>query len=434
MIKICALSQNYFSGQNKNNTPSFNANAAFDIGTSRKPANIGGTVDGKEIIQKGTPLFEGYDVTPEGMLKALALMTKISLKGQEQEENNVAFALPGAVKGGHCYPPNIINPETKKPIGAIPVDKEKFLGQFDVKNLNIKNVIFFNDGAFWGGLSLLKLAKSEDLSKLFPDGTETPYIFPGGGLGVGEIRGRKDTIEIVPREKGHLLYRGTDKSIEQVATSVPAMIGNYARALGLNDEKAQALGKIGDGKLVTQREIQLDVSNEKDNAFYEKLSDSKYAEAENATVLSLFDKKRDGNTIKLTLKDNSGNPIDDSKHKTAFVHAADKFYSGVGQVIADFVNGAKTDKAVLTGAFIGFVMKKSREVGQNPEQLIKAHMMNNLDDCGKNNLVGNSDKFLLLHVPAMDATAGGELIAQSKVGGDSAYYSIDRNILANTKV
>ncbi|MEI7473395.1 MAG: hypothetical protein WCK67_01335 [bacterium] len=417
MLNIYNISPNVVAIKNIKKT-SFGADVGGDVGTSRKPANIGMTVNGEAVIQKGTPLFGENPVTPAGMLKSLALYTSKALTGHESERNNIAIALPGPVKNGFCYPPNIKNPETNIAIGAIPIDKKTFCSQPELKGINFNNVIFCNDGASWGGLVLLRLAADKkDLNELFPDGKETPVITPGGGLAVTEIRGRKDTIEIVPREKGHLFKRGTDRPIEQVSTSVPAMIKNYATALGINSEKAEALGKIGDGKIVTEHEISLNPQK----ATYKKLKD--------ANLLNLFTEKVDGDNVKLTLNDNNGNPIKENQHETAFNKAANQFYEGIGQVIADFVDGGKTDKAVLTGAFVGFVMKKSKDLGQNPEQLIKAHMMENLDLTGQN-LVGSSDKFQILHVAAMDSTEGGELIAKSSVGGDSDYYSIKREELS----
>lgn len=353
------------------------------------------------------------------MMKSLAIMIRDSLKGHEQEPNNVAVSLPGPIKNGKYCPPNIINPETKKPIGEIVLNNKSFCKQPELKGLNIKKIIFCNDGAFWGGLVLKKLAADNDLNKLFPNGSETPFIFPGGGLGVGEIRGRKDSIEVVPREKGHTLFRGTGKPIEQESTSVPAMIANYAKALGHNEATSKALGNIGDGTLVTFHEIPASAK------LLNKL--------EKAGLLNLFEQQvdRNGKGI-LILKDNDKNPISKDKHEAAFTSAADKFYDGIGQVIADFVNGGKTDKAILSGNFIGFIMKKSESLDKNPQQIIKGHILDSLDYTGKN-LAGNPDNFQILHVRAEDATAGGEIISQSKVEGDSSYYSIKRSILNQNK-
>jgi len=385
---------------------SFKAVGVGDLG-AHGGANIGIAVNNEMTVPKGTRVDSS---SADRFLETLSEQWKAALKGHENEPNRIAQCLNGPIKNGEWYGTNVRD-NNGQPL-KIKVDDLK--QAIENKGVAVENFVICNDGAFMGGAALrqIKNVQEKDLNRMFPPGTETPFIFPGGGLGVGEIRGTKDSIEIIPREKGHLSLNINDsKTIEAELTSVPAMIRNFAKsaAVGLDEQKANRLAKSGVGQIVTSLAVKLD-----------NLKDAKDLAA---LPLELFEVKKEGQTTTLVLKDKDGLPITQEQHDKAFAEASDKFYDGIGKVIHDYVAGGKTNKAVLTGQFVGHILQHSRDLGQNPKKLIMNAVRKNSDPVCKNLI---QDGFEIIHAPVKDGTSGGALIANSKDDNNGAWFSLKR--------
>ena len=403
LLNSIGFNPSYNTKHSQNNL-SFKAVGVADLGT-HGGANVAIIVNGEGKIEKGTSL----NSADAKLFRAdLSKQWARALKGHEAEPNKLAQCLAGPITDGIWYGTNVKDSQGNSL--AIPVTEIKK----DIENegINVENFVACNDGAFMGGAALKQIKEQgRDLNKLFTPGSETPFIFPGGGLGVGYIRGTKDTIDIVTTEKGHLnLNINENETVEAKLTSVPAMIKNFAEAVGLNEKQAGTLASTGMGNIVTQHTIKLD--NEK--------------EAEEIKTLrktNLFKVQANDNTTTLVLKD-----IDKEQHNQAFIEASNKFYDGIGKVVHDYVAGGKTNKAILTGKFVGFILQHSRDLGEDPIEKIKQAVDKNSNHVCKNLIKSGLE---IIHAPVKDGTSGGTMIANSKDDNNGAWFSINRDELKN---
>jgi hypothetical protein len=86
----------------------------------------------------------------------------------------------------------------------------------------------------------------------FKEGFHGVYMATGGGFGVAELTYEEgDKLKIKATENGHLTTTG-NVSLEASVASAPAIINNFAKALGLDDKTRQTLVAAGDARVVTQ--------------------------------------------------------------------------------------------------------------------------------------------------------------------------------------
>ena len=89
------------------------------------------------------------------------------------------------------------------------------------------------------------------------------FFIRGGGFGVGYFEvikvKDKDYLKVQGTEAGHTKAMNyPDKTLEENGASVPALINNFGKNLGLKADTTKALLAIGDVRILTDNSIELD--------------------------------------------------------------------------------------------------------------------------------------------------------------------------------
>lgn len=170
------------------------------------------------------------------------------LKGADKKLSGVLINAPGYVVGGKTAPKiaNLLDQDGQSlkdvDFTRVKVDAEK--------NPNNFKLIATNDmhGAAVGVAKLLKAQGKLE------EGFYGLICMTGGGMGLVSIKVKNGFLEIEGCESGHnrVLEKGKAKSLEKDAASVSALLFNYAKKLGLEQQEIQDLINKGDARLVTQ--------------------------------------------------------------------------------------------------------------------------------------------------------------------------------------
>lgn len=137
------------------------------------------------------------------------------------------------------------------------------------KNFNPEvNFIPLKDLAATGVTVTKKVMDHPELSKRFDKGFCMSVVQPGGGWGVTTVElNEDDIITLRTSESGHDVYYDykTKKAIRYGENaSVPAVIKNYAQALGITDpDELKAVKATGLAHMSTQKQIDLSSINDK---------------------------------------------------------------------------------------------------------------------------------------------------------------------------
>jgi hypothetical protein len=249
------------------------------------------------------------------------------------------------------------------------------------------------------------------------DGFSGVVAMTGGGMGVITIRRVGDKIQLEGSESGNIHHK-KGLAIEHTAASGPALVKNYAKALGMSTEKQQKLLQTGNARMATEYEIRVDkTSNE-----YKSLM-----------ATELFDEK-DCPTCPhhadLILKG-----ISPEKHTKAALKAVDKYIGAVGQLgQIKMTEGANALFLIgpIAGAVQRFLVEKQKESSDyfkiptdtKPGNYLNSVLRNKIQSTSNAaaNSMGQMSGFEIvtdLHVP--NNTIGGILFSQSQPLADIPY-------------
>ena len=342
-----------------------------------------------------------YELTKHGIVNG----------GRPKEPTDVLILLPGAMsrdENGNqiCTPPNIKGSNGKS-IADPTYGKPIVINSITEGMRNFaRKVVVLNDGA----LHLANMYKC--LVRKHPESLGIPErkvlgVFVGGGFGVGEINttGTNGEISLVPTENGHLpmpidevkdqllLKEQQNKMIdvEEYAVGAPALIRNYAKALGFNDKNAKKLRDTKNAKFVTQYPLCLDPTKKDEKQ-----------EMEDLDYTGLFDKiKISGKKYEYTLiNPKTGNPVSREEHKAALKTAGREFFRGIGVVLADYVKSGHTDTLISSTKLSYYLSNTLKSIAEKPEEypeeIIKKSAWKNLDDQTRSTLQ-DKDKVKYLH-------------------------------------
>lgn len=254
------------------------------------------------------------------------------------------------------------------------------------------------------------LAKKPD----FIEGYSAAYLMAGGGLGVGQIEHNGENILIKASESGHISVFGTNKSLEEYGASVRALIKNFAKEAGLNNQDTEKLVKLGNAKIIQPVII---ASSEQ--------------EAKSLVESGLFEAVgRNGFKLK---------GVSAEVQRKASFAAIQKFIESIAILGANKVNEG-VNSVILTGPLAKGVDEAIRKQAalfknKNLNTLLTEKITSLLDDMGKN--VAKLYKFnLITNIEVPSNNVGGSLLLQGKfIGGKTRgnWLSIPATVLKNFK-
>lgn len=308
---------------------------------------------------------------------------------------------PGpAVKGGYNLTNFFYGKGEEKDGKFKQIINTKKIDNLIQNEINFNKSYYANDMAPAGASIVNKLKEDPQYSELLAPGENILYLYPGGGLGSGEISVGNNEIKVHPSEMQHMLSYGSDgKSVEE-RVKAPVLRENFAKALGVDvnvlDEKTEAV------------------------TTYDKLNE----------LLKLHNQQ--------------------SKTKAEFELASktaiSEFMEGLAQVIAMKTADSNIKSVVLTGPIINGVRNSVAENSQfaayefNSEFLKKYDFNTSKDDQFAkilkdkvyNNLVQgrqklfNPNNFNVIFLNMQNNNEGAHLLAKSEqVGEIPAWYNLD---------
>jgi hypothetical protein len=225
----------------------------------------------------------------------------------------------------------------------------------------------------------------------------------GGGLGVVDIKVKGGKLEIEASESGNNPALKTPSfPLEKDGASSPALIRNFAKKLGFNEEDTQALISTGKSKLIFKHHLKV----EKDSPSLQGIL--------NTGLFKVLDED-DTPVIKLKLKG-----INKKKHTKACINAVEKYIDSMAQLTATKVTQG-LNLLILTGPLAGGVRdfvseNKDTFKGKDLGLLINEKTYSYLEDSGKDmaktsNFKVVCDKDFELN----DNTVGGKVLLAGQV-------------------
>ncbi len=409
---------------NRNNV-SFGFNFYGDCGASLPTkATMKTTLDPKDKSQKFA-LKESI-VCPEGILSiedflgGVANNIAATVKGSmdklpedDRELENVALFIPAQAEDNRVkIISNLRVASTGEQLHDLNFnDIQGLLAARGVKVSDNFKLVVANDmyGAVAGVLNRV-LEDKDKYADLLAPGTKNLIVMPGGGLGVGMFEVDEGRIRIIAEESGHIVYEANGKTLEADGASVPALIRNFAKAVGLSDKEQETLVKTGNAKLPTQYPVWMDDGSEE----YDRLMNT-----------GLFEhiESKDGKAYLLLKKD--GKPITEEEFNEASKYSVGKFVDDIAKLCSVKVN-AKAKSALLTGKLIDKINKDIAHnpvyEGKNIQQLVTERIGAYLDPIGKS--LFDTKGFKVIYLKMDDNTSGGSLVLNGKQIGDNAWMDI----------
>lgn len=290
-------------------------------------------------------------------------------------------------------------------------DIQGMLAARGVKVSDNFKLVVANDmyGAVAGVLSKV-LQEKDKYADLLQAGCQNIIVMPGGGLGVGKFEVDVDRIRISSEESGHIKPIANQECLEADGASVPALIRNFAKALGLSDTEQETLVKTGNAKIPTQHHVWMDDGSEE----YNRLMD---------TGLFEHTESKDGKAYLMLKKD--GKPISEDEFTEASKYSVGKFVDDIANLCAIKVN-AKAKSVLLTGKLIDKINKDIARIpvyeGKSIEQLITEKIPEHLDSSGQS--LFDTKEFRVIYLKMDDNTSGGSLVLNGKPIGDNDWMDI----------
>ncbi len=371
--------------------------------------------NGKPIAEESLTVFDKGDQRTEELFEQRAA-EKIAefherhkaeiVAADPEDESFVVIDYPGPIKAtGESNGPALTNffyedirddeHRFKRPIVGATIDS--FLAQMGIKLGSSRHV---NDMAA-GGASVLKVLK-EQYPETLEDGASILFLYPGGGLGSGEIVVDDNNIKIKPTEKqhtyGHVKQADGSYEIEHIERNV--QLDGLKRNFGLaafpgegkeEAEMRKAIEKEDDGRTIDNYEV------------FEKYFPGKLTE--NAW------QKASHNTITL-------------------------YMEALSQIVARQIANTDTKTVVVTGKIANGI---SKSVAKNPyfegktfEEVLKEHTFANLPAVGQNLISKDLGEFKeglrVIMMPLENNTEGAYMLADAKqVGNPPRWYNIPKN-------
>lgn len=280
----------------------------------------------------------------------------------------------------------------KRPIvgGAI----DSYLKQ---RGINLGQTRHVNDMAAGGASILQNLRKNH--SEVLEDGSNILFLYPGGGLGSGEIIVDKDNIKIHPTEKQHTL--GYVKQAD----------GTYK--IGHIERNVQLSGLMRNFALAAVPESQPYLQNAIMNS-------------ENGKIMDNYEEFNKDFPDKLT-KD---------EHARASHSAITNYMEALSQVIGRQIANTDTNTVVVTGKIANgiakSVAKNSYFEGKTFDEVLKEHTFDNLPEVGRNLISKDLEEFKaglkIILMPLENNTEGAYLLANAdQVGNPPKWYNMPKS-------
>lgn len=383
-MQISALANNGYR-----NNVSFGFNIYGDCGASIPEGSIKMKLDPKgEMspfdLEPGVVCPKGI-INVEDFLGGVATNIAEAVKGNldklpedDKELENVVLVIPAQTKANRVSViSNLKASSTKDSLRDI--DFNHIPSLLAARGVNVSDnfkLVVANDmyGAVSGVLNKV-LEDKEQYKDLLKPGSTSVIVMPGGGLGVGRFEVDEGKIRIIAEESGHIITEAKGKCLEADAASVPALIGNFAQALGLSEKEKETLVKTGNAKIPTQYPICMEDSSEE----YDKLM---------KTDLFEHTKSEDGKAYLLLKKD--GKPITTEEFSEASKYSVGKFVDDIAKLCAIKID-AKAKSAILTGKLIDKINKDIAHIpafeGKNIQQLVMEKIPEYLDSWGNHCLM-----------------------------------------------
>ena len=267
------------------------------------------------------------------------------------------------------------------------------------RGVNIGQTRHVNDMAA-GGASVLQFLVKE-YPEVLKEGNSVLFLYPGGGLGSGEIMIDKDNIKVRPTEKQHTYsyVKQEDGSykIEHLERNVqlPGLLKNFANA-AISEDKSELK------KAIMTNENGMIMDN--------------YAE---------FEKEYPG-------------ILTQDEHAKASHKAIVSYMEALSQIVARQISNTNTDTVVVTGKIANGIAKS---VAKNPYfegktfgDVLKEYAFNSLPQVGQNLLSTNletfKEKLTVIMIPIENNTEGAYLLANAtQVGNPPKWYNTPKSSL-----
>lgn len=250
--------------------PRFSSNMTMDIGgsTPEGSCKIAVTSDDGELLFKwetrvnryGKKTFKDFlnrvvIKIKEAQSETNSKIDELKLPESEKQINKLSFLVPSYVYNKEVlYLPNLRD-KKHKPLRDI--DFKKLPEMLKAQGVNISDNIIMKvyQDAIGAGLAVAE--KLHD-SKMLNAGKYYTVVITGGGCGIANIRGLNNNKILVDSSGSSYLTDGNSVvKVSKAGASAPAVIRNYCKAFGFNEELTEDIASCGIGEFVTEHEFQV---------------------------------------------------------------------------------------------------------------------------------------------------------------------------------
>jgi hypothetical protein len=253
------------------------------------------------------------------------------------------------------------------------------------------------------GIISALMAHPQYKSMIEKDGFSGTVCMTGGGCGVIGFRRVGNTLQLEGSESGNI-HHANGQPLEQTGLSAPALMREYAKALGLRDEQIKTLLETGNARPATEHEIKVKKGTpEYDTLIKTGLFDEKPCKVCNADV------------VLLSLKG-----ISKADHEKAAWTGVNAYLDSAAQ-LCQIKMTEGYNALFLTGPIAGAIQRYLQENAKQPLEVLLKNKTLAIANVAAQSMGQMSNFKIVTDIQLPDNTVGGLLFAQSQPVSEIPY-------------